>query len=403
VMSAQREISSTHERPFRTHLHSDIEGYTAELQQILTVWRNTIIVGVRYQHVDPDARDFMTIEPGSFPGADVFPDAFHVSNGEIERISGYAYDKFQIIDELHFTAGVTYDCLSFPRNQDVAPIGGSDVEQNRLSPKFGLIYTPFRNTTLRTAYTRSLGGVFFDNSFRLEPTEVAGFNQTFRSLVPESVVGNIPGTCFETYGFGFDQKLFTNTYLTLLGESLSSEANRTIGVFKRFAGEIEAVPSNTRAKIDYRECSLSLAVNQLIGDNWAFGVRYKLTDASFRQQLKEIPSTVDNAGAIDVDVKQAALLHQVQLYGSFTHRCGFFSELSALWTDQENREEIKDLASDDFWQLNAFAGYRFWRRHAEARIGVLNITGDNYRLSPVTLYSELPRERTFYASFKFYF
>ena len=50
-----------------------------------------------------------------------------------------------------------------------------------------------------------------------------------------------------------------------------------------------------------------------------------------------------------------------------------------------------------------FAGYRFWQRHAEARIGVLNITDEDYRLNPLTLYSELPRERTFYASFRFYF
>jgi hypothetical protein len=43
------------------------------------------------------------------------------------------------------------------------------------------------------------------------------------------------------------------------------------------------------------------------------------------------------------------------------------------------------------------------RRHAEARIGLLNITDQDYKLNPLTLYSELPRERTFYASFKFYF
>ena len=54
-------------------------------------------------------------------------------------------------------------------------------------------------------------------------------------------------------------------------------------------------------------------------------------------------------------------------------------------------------------QLNAYVGYRFWRRHAEARIGLLNITDQDYQLHPINLYSELPRERTFYASFRFYF
>ena len=31
------------------------------------------------------------------------------------------------------------------------------------------------------------------------------------------------------------------------------------------------------------------------------------------------------------------------------------------------------------------------------------ITDEDYRLNPLNLYSELPRERMFYASFKFYF
>jgi outer membrane receptor protein involved in Fe transport len=93
----------------------------------------------------------------------------------------------------------------------------------------------------------------------------------------------------------------------------------------------------------------------------------------------------------------------VNLYALYNHRCGFFSELNAVWSGQDNRHEAEPLSDDNFWQLNAFAGYRFWRRHAEARLGILNITDRDYKLNPLTLYSELPRERTFYASFKFYF
>jgi hypothetical protein len=36
-------------------------------------------------------------------------------------------------------------------------------------------------------------------------------------------------------------------------------------------------------------------------------------------------------------------------------------------------------------------------------VGVLNITDQDYRLNPLTLYNELPRERTFVASLKFFF
>jgi hypothetical protein len=54
-----------------------------------------------------------------------------------------------------------------------------------------------------------------------------------------------------------------------------------------------------------------------------------------------------------------------------------------------------DFENDDFWQFNATAGYRFWRRRAEASVGLLNITDQDYRLLPLNFYADLPRERTF--------
>lgn len=400
---ANGDIFSTRLRPFNTGYHNDIEGYTAELQQILTLSSHTIVFGGRVQSADSDARDVMALVPGTFPGSGVYPTRLHVSNGDIERESVYVYDMWQVCEPLHFTAGLTYDHLSYPNNQELSPLSRGDEDQSRLSPKAGFILMPVKDTTLRGAYTRSLGGVFFDNSFRLEPTAVAGFNQSFRSLAPESVVGNIPGTRFETFGLGFDQKFCSETYLTVVGEVLNSQATRTIGVFNRLSGQIVAVPSSTPAQVDYRERSLSVALNQLVGDNWAFGARYRLTEADINERLRQIPRSINNPGAIDANVDNEALLHQVQLYASYSHRCGFFSDLQAVYSAQDNRHYAPSLTGDNFWQLNAFAGYRFWQRHAEVRLGVLNITDRDYKLNPLTLYSELPRERTFYASFRFYF
>jgi hypothetical protein len=50
--------------------------------------------------------------------------------------------------------------------------------------------------------------------------------------------------------------------------------------------------------------------------------------------------------------------------------------------------------------LNAWAGWRMWRRRLEIRAGVLNITGQDYRLNPLNLTPDLPRERTFVAGLK---
>src|SRR5207249_6028513 len=114
---------------------------------------------------------------------------------------------------------------------DVPPITGAQATTDKVSPKAGLLWQPLKGTTVRGVYTRSLGGVFYDGSVRLEPTQLAGFNQAFRSIIPESVAGNIPGSRFETWGAAIDQKLPSQTYLGVTGEILKSKADALVGVY----------------------------------------------------------------------------------------------------------------------------------------------------------------------------
>jgi outer membrane receptor protein involved in Fe transport len=91
------------------------------------------------------------------------------------------------------------------------------------------------------------------------------------------------------------------------------------------------------------------------------------------------------------------------LSGSYTHACGLFAQGEALWSWQKNEGYSPALPGEDFWQLNVFVGYRFPKRRAEIRVGLLNLTDQDYRLNPLNLTSELPRDRTFVASLKFRF
>src|SRR6185503_18740373 len=113
------------------------------------------------------------------------------------RLSFYGYEQWNVFDWLQLIGGVSYDRLHYPLNIDTAPITDAEHTTDRVSPKAGFLMTPAKNLHLRGAYTRSLGGVFFDQSIRLEPTQVGGFNQAYRSLIPESVVGLVPNTRFE--------------------------------------------------------------------------------------------------------------------------------------------------------------------------------------------------------------
>lgn len=380
---------------------SKLAAYSAELQQIWQTERQTLVAGVRMQIGWPETRSTLNQQTPFDPE----PTALIAQNfePELNRASVYAYENFKLLDNLRLTAGLSYDHLSYPVNVDTAPISSAEDDTDKVSPKVGLVWSPCQWTHLRGSYTRSLGGVFFDNSIRLEPVQVAGFNQAFRSLVPESVAGLVPGTEFETFGLGWDQSFPTRTYLTVQAEWLQSDGTRTLGVLTNsdiFVPTADSA-SSTRQSLDFEERSLLVALNQLVGKEWAFGARYKLTEADLETRSLDISPSLSGAGVLNQDV--AATLHQVTLFANYNHRCGFFGEFGAVWSQQSNRRYAPDIPGDDFWQFNLYLGYRFKLRHAEARLGLINLNDRDYRLNPLTLYNELPRQRAVTCSFKFYF
>ena len=376
-------------------LRSDLTAYTVEGQQIIQFGPHTTIAGLRYQTARAETLDSVV---------DTFNQTVAMPNvsSDLDRFSLYAYHQWQIIEPLHLTAGLSYDWLHYPRNIDTSPITGAEDETARLSPKAGLVWTPATDTHVRAAYTRSLGGVFFDNSFRLEPTQIAGFNQAFRSLAPESAVGLVPATRFETAGLGLDHKFKSNTYLGVEGEWLRSRGARLVGVLtNHLIIPTPDTPGSTRQTLEYEEKTVLITANQLIGRDWALGARYRLSLADLTGRFTEVPLSALNVSQINQD--EQALLHQLTLFLNYNHPCGFFAQVQSIWSSQHNRGYNGSRPGDDFWQHNIAAGYRFARRRAELQLALLNITDRDYQLNPLNLYSELPRERTLAASLKFNF
>src|SRR5262249_50079636 len=161
-------------------------------------------------------------------------------------------------------------------------------------------------------YTRSLGGVFFDNSFRLEPTQVAGFNQAFRSLAPESAVGLVPAARFETAGGGVDYKFKSNTYLGLEGEWRRSRGARLVGLPAN--GMFTPTPDaagGARQTREYEEKTAFITANQLIGRDWSLGASYRLSLADLTGRFTEVPLSARNVSQINQN--EEALLHQLTL------------------------------------------------------------------------------------------
>jgi hypothetical protein len=329
---------------------------------------------------------------------------------DFERTSVYGYAQRPVTDSLLMVAGLSYDSLTYPRNFRAAPLSDREASVDQISPKAGAIWEIGHDSVVRAAYARSLGGASLESSVRLEPSQVAGFNQAFRSIIPESVGGANEGATFDSYGLSLEHRIpKTRTYLAATAQLSSSEVERSVGTFI-FNPLGTATAGQTPERLEYRERAILLTANQLLGNEWAIATRYRLSKADLHSRFVDViesPTIVNSY--INGEFRQRqhleSTLHELGLAGIYNHSSGFFGQLQALWYLQHNSGYSATLSikGDDFWQLNAFAGYRFPNRRAEILLGLLNITDTDYRLNPLTLYGELPRERTLAVKVRFEF
>jgi Flp pilus assembly protein TadD len=388
----------TGQGPVISDLSSKFTLYSAELQH---VWENadySLIIGGRGQVGDLETKATLS---NIFVDASQ-PIAQQATNNTMQRVDAYAYGSWQLLDSLRVIGGASYAAMQYPRNTDLPPIEGTETSRQMFSPKVGLLFEPWKRGLFRASYTKSLGGLYFDNSLRLEPTQVGGFNQTFRSLLPESVAGLVPGSEFETISLGFDQTLPSGTFFGIETEQLSSQGQRDVGAFKNAFGVLSSGSvSSTPQTLDFRERNLSAYVAQLLGDYFSASARYRLSEAKLIGQFPEIPDAA--TGLSQLEQNNRAVLHQIALALNFNHRSGLFAQWESSWYHQNNFGYSPALPTEDFCQHNLMVGYRFAHRHAELRTGILNLADTDYRMNPLNFGAALPRGRTFIVSLRLNF
>jgi len=393
----------------REGYQSELEIYTLEAQQIWQTPRQTLVAGARLQDGGFDNRSRQESyfdQMDLFANTNYFPNPPVISDQSLftrfQRWSVYGYEQWQVTDSLRLIGGLSYERLVFPEDYRFAPLSAKAETHEYVLPKAGVIWTPLAATTLRAGYSESVGGASFDQSFQLEPTQVAGFNQAFRSLIPESVAGANAGATFTSYGVSLEQKFPTGTYAAVAGEILESTVKRQLGAFEFVAGDgpfITTLPE----QLDFREKSLSVSLHQLLGREWAFGAVYRLSYAELKDNYTQVSDDVAAGSGFPARRRLTGTLQTLNLHAIYQHRSGVFSQLRGAWTRQDNGGYEAARAGEDFWQWDWFAGYRFPRRQAEIVVGVLNLTGRDYHLSPLNLHVDTPRDTTFTAQFRFQF
>jgi tetratricopeptide (TPR) repeat protein len=392
LLKQSGQVTNIQSIKINSDYENDFEIYITELQQI---WQHppfSSVVGVAYQTGSLQTHNLLKVATSDLV---FFADESRLDNidSNFQRLSIYGYENWQPNDKVLLSAGVSYDWQHYPVNFRFPPISPEHQTRDQLSPKVGFTWMPLRKTTLRGSYTRSLGGVTVDESYRLEPTEIAGFNQAFRDLIPELSTGPVTSPSYETWGIGIDREFKTRTYVGAVAELLNAHVQQANGAFDFNYPEKISSTSNIHRDLSFHEKDLLLTVTQLLNDEWAMGARFKLSQADLDAPVNELPGT---------GTPSSATLNELNLYILFNHSSGFFARSTATWYSQSNRGYLA-RPGDDFWQFNFFVGYRYPRRRAEIQLALLNATGQDYQLNPLNLYAELPRERTLAVSLKFNF
>ena len=374
---------------------SSFEVWSGEVQQIFQREQHTDIWGVRFQRGEFKASSQLA----NVSGIPAFGGTFLTQgNGDMERITVYAYHNWEILDDVLLTGGVAHDQLTWPLNFRRSPLASGELEKHRWLPKAALIYHPQPAFVARLAYARALGGVSYDESIRLEPTQLAGFSQSFRTLISESFAGSVEAPVYDILGAGLDFKFPTSTYVTIEAGERRQRLDRQIGILNFDAFFATTTPGSTDESLRFRERSAVLTINQVLGENVFLEGQYRVTDSRLRQDRPSIPATA----AFSRTTISSGSLQQWRAALLFTLPESFFARAEATWWDQNGRDSLSGV-SDAFPQINLLAGWRFRNRRGDITIGLLNVTGDDYRLSPINYYTETPRERTLYTRLRFNF
>ena len=374
--------------PLDVNYHNEFEIYLAELNQLFQWNRITLSLGGRWQ-----GGSFQTQAQFANSPLPLTSNPFAQVEG-FNRLTGYGYLTVEPLDRLWLTGGAAYDDITYPDNFRNPPLSPGEAHTYQLGPKAGLVWNPVPLLTLRGAYTRSLGGVSEDESYRLEQTQVAGSPQTFRSLISESVVGSVAAPKYETYSVALDLKFPSRTYAGIQAQRLNTDVDRTVGALALDDFTPPFVTTSTLEQLRCHENSIGASINQLLGDDLVVGASYTFD----RVELGDVYPNIPVAGYATTQHND---LHETAGYVLFNHPSGLFARADATWYHQINSQAGQP--GDDFVQENLYVGYRFLHRHAELMFGILNLSGQNYNLNPLNTYMELPRERSYIVRLNFVF
>jgi hypothetical protein len=319
----------------------DEEALSGELSYLFRSEYIDLVSGAGYFDVDSDfvlATQTTIFLPPPIPAIPI-PTPTETEDQDVSHTNLYLYSYIKPLENLTFTVGASGDFFESKL---------SDTEdRDQFNPKFGVIWSPLPNTTLRGAVFRVLKRTLTTDQ-TLEPTQVAGFNQFF---------DDANSTDSWRYGAAIDQKFSQSIYG---------------GV--EFSKRDQEVPapvfgSTPDTRVDWEE-SLGRAYLFWTPHKW-LALKAEYVYEKFERDERYV-----------FGIKEAKT-HIVPLGINFFHPSGFSAFFGGTYYDQNGDFEGFDFegffpGQDDFWVVDAAINYRLPKRYGFITIGATNLFDEEF-------------------------
>lgn len=228
------------------------------------------------------------------------------------------------------------------------------------SPKVGAVFYPTSHLTARATYFEAVGQASGRDLEGIEPSQLAGFLQTFDDRA---------GTESENYAFGVDWKLPGETYVgsEFLSRNLKqTEFSATQGLLIDAESTISDSIASERSTLYGTEQSINNYWNQVICRSLVGSVEHTWVESE--------------SEAFDSETRT----NRVRLGMNYFDPSGFFSFASATWRHQ-NRDAGPDSEDEesDFWIASGGIGWQLPHRHGSIQLAARNIFERKFIYEPV--------------------
>lgn len=327
-----------------TSIDVDSDSYQVELQHHYLAEAWTLVSGLSFRENDQNIVSNFII-PVPFPPFQI--EETTTEDFTTDLITGYIYANIERRN-VTVTLGGSVDGLN-----------GDLVDRNSFNPKLGLFWEPNADTTVRAAIFKSVHGLVFSKTNiqpRLEPTQVAGFNQNFFGMEGEKVW---------RYGAALDHKFTKSLFAGIEFSRRDREVpSLDISLIPPSVGKVDADEDLVRA--------------------YAYWTPNSQLSISAEFQYEKY----DNNGVPLGEQFDKLKMYRLPLQVNYFHASGISLSLKGTYIDQKG--VFQDVfvpgpfptfvdGSDDFWVFDASLGYRLPKRYGMIAFKVNNLLDKKFR------------------------